>query len=60
MTPELSRRIARIMNTTTLLELSLVERKSFVKRVVKGNSFSDLLKEDQRLILTAEKEIEKS
>ncbi len=57
MTPEFSRRVAQIMNTITILELSLLKRKAFIKRVSSKDNFLQLLKEDQGLIIKAEKEL---
>lgn len=54
----LSRRVARIILTKTMVDLGLRKKRMFLDRIELATSYSELSKDDQRLILQAEKELE--
>ena len=55
--PSWSRRIARISSGTTINDLSYKSKYSFIYRIGREKSFSDLSKSDQTKFLEYEKEI---
>jgi len=57
MLPELSRRIAKVMNTISINKMSLEKKYFFMNRLSNVENFEDLLDEDKKLILLAEKEL---
>ena len=55
--PEFSRRIAKIMNTNSILKRGNEWRKEFVLTIELANSFGKLSLELQKIILKAEQEL---
>ena len=55
MTPEFSRRLAKVVNSLYFKEnISMEERWAFVDRVTKAKDFHELSLDDQLLVLRAE------
>lgn len=52
MEPELSQRLAMVVDL-----VPLEDRRAFVKRVSKATKWSDITKEDQKLIITLEEQL---
>ena len=59
MTPTFSRRLAPLMNSAFMLAMGDERRERFVERVTKKDSFSELSDTDQKLVLEAEKSLER-
>ena len=57
MTPELSRRIGRIMNTDVIYNKGLNWKKKFINRIEKKQNFKDLINADKAMIILAENKI---
>lgn len=56
MNAELSRRVAKIMHTPTVMNLITKDRQAFIKAVDRANSFAELPKQYKQLIQKAESE----
>ena len=57
--PNLSRRVAKVINLMVSLGLTIDQRFALAKRVEAAGDFSDLSEQDKRAILAAEKIAEK-
>ena len=57
--PNLSRRVAKVINLMVTLGLTIDERFALANRVEAAGDFSDLSEQDKRAILAAEKIAEK-
>ena len=57
--PNLSRRVAKVINLMVTLGLTLDQRFALANRVEAAGDFSDLSEQDKRAILAAEKIAEK-
>ena len=57
--PNLSRRVAKVINLMVTLGLTIDERFALANRVEAAGDFSDLPEQDKRAILAAEKIAEK-
>ena len=55
MKPELSRRVAKIMNVRPVLDLSIDGRAKLANAVNRAKTFKDLSKTHQKLIVSAER-----
>jgi len=55
MNPELSRRVAKVIDIMVMLGLSMDDRMALAQRVDSTDSFEDLPLNDQKSILAAEK-----
>jgi hypothetical protein len=60
MNPELSRKGARIVHTDFCLSLSHEDRLNLIEEIEKATEFSDLSRENQKLWIRAEEEINES
>ena len=59
MTPEVSRRVAKIMHTDIIYAMSADERIAFTNETGRAKKFSDLPKDIQNKIILAEESLKK-